>query len=89
MRVGKMLLLSLVAGVTLAFASVIRFETISVPDLVEIKYGFPLFWLHHQTISIAGPVGIWSVEWASLVMDFVLWFIISAAIVYVLDRYKK
>ena len=86
MRMGKMLLLSVIAAVALTSASMVRSETISVPDAVEIKYGFPLFWLHHQTGSIAGPVDIWSVQWASLVIDFVLWFIISAAIVYVLDR---
>ena len=89
MRIGKMSLLSLIAAVALTSASMVRSETISVPDAVETKYGFPLFWLHHQTGSIAGPVDIRSVQWASLVIDFVLWFIISATIVYVLDRHRK
>ncbi len=85
MRMGKTLLLSVIAAATLTSASMIRFETMSAPDLVEIKYGFPLFWLHRQTISITAPVDTWSVQWPSLVVDLVLWFTTSAAIVYALD----
>lgn len=89
MRIGKMSLLSLLAAVALTSASMVRSETMSVPDAVETKYGFPLFWLHHQTGSIAGPVDIWSAQWLNFATDFVFWFIISAVVLYVLDRYRK
>lgn len=79
----------MILGVVLTFMSTLRFETETIPDSTVTRHGLPFFWLHHQTSSIAGPVDIWSIQWTFLVIDFALWFIISAAILYVLDRYGK
>jgi hypothetical protein len=89
MRTGKTLILSLVLGVILAVTSTIRSETLSVSDLTEIKYGFPLFWLIHQTVSIVGPVDVWSVQWLMLTGNLIFWYLLSVAIVFVMDKYVK
>jgi hypothetical protein len=89
LKIEKSILFALLLGVVLTFVSTVRFETETIPDSIVTRHGLPFFWLHHQTSSIAGPVNIWSVQWASLVIDFALWFIISAAIVYMLGRYRK
>ena len=89
MRMGKVMLLFSVIGVILTLASMVHFETESVPDLKVVKYGFPFYWIHHQTVSIAGPVDIWSFQWLSLVIDFVFWFIISVIIVFSIEKYRK
>ena len=73
----------------MAVVSTIRFETESVPDLVVTRHGFPFSWLHHQTVSVAGAVDAWSVQWLFLVVDFIFWYVISATIVYVVNRYRN
>lgn len=88
MRVGKIILFSSVFGVLLTMVSVIHNEFQSVPDLVITKFGFPLPWLLHQTVSIAGSVDIWYVQVLDLMMDYVFWLIISAIIVFVWNKYK-
>ncbi|MCW4040208.1 MAG: hypothetical protein NWE83_05605 [Candidatus Bathyarchaeota archaeon] len=89
MKIEKTILCSLLLGIVLTFVLTLRFETEIIPDSTVTRHGHPFFWLHHQTSSIAGAVNIWSVQWAFLVIDFALWFIISAVIVYVVDRYRK
>jgi len=89
LKTGKLILLSLLLGIVLALVSTVRFETVSIPDLVVTKYGFPLFWLHHQTISIAGSIDLWSFEWLNFIIDFVFWFVVSVLIVLVLQKYRK
>lgn len=87
LKIAKVLLFSLVLGSVLTGGSILRYETEIIPDFEVTMHGVPLFWLHHQTSSIAGPVDVWSVQWTALVVDFALWFIMSVAIVYLLDRY--
>jgi hypothetical protein len=89
MKNSKIILFSLVIGILLTFTSIIRNELQSVPDLVIINLGFPLPWLLHQTVSIAGSVDIWSVQVLNLMIDFVFWLMISATIVFVWNKYKK
>ncbi len=89
MKIGKVILFSLLLGIVLTLVSTIRYEIYSVPDAEEVRYGLPFFWLHHQTSSIAGAVDIWSVQWLNFTIDFVFWFIISVLIIFVLNRYRK
>jgi len=89
LKIEKLILFSLLLGIVLTLVSTIRYEIWSVPDAEEVRYGLPFFWLFHQTTSIAGPVDIWSVQWLNFTMNYVFWFIISAVIVYVLNRYRK
>lgn len=88
MKRGKTLFFSSVMGVILTLASTVRLETESIPDLAVTKYGFPFYWVHHQTVSIAGSVDVWLFQWLSLVIDIVFWFIISGAIVFALEKYR-
>jgi len=85
----KSILFSLLLGIVLTLVSTVRFETEVIPDSTVTMRGFPFFWLHHQTSSIAGAVNIWSVQWLSFAISFVFWVIISAVIVFVLNRYRK
>jgi len=88
MESKKIIAFSLALGIILTLSSLIRYELQDFPDLVVFKHGFPLLWLHHQTISIAGPVDFWSVQWSSLVIDLVFWWIISIILVYIWNKYK-
>ena len=89
MRIKKTIIFSLVLGIVLTLVSTIRFETESVPDLVVSRYGLPFFWLHHQTISIAGVIDIWAVHWLFLVGNLIFWCVISVAIIYALQRFQN
>jgi hypothetical protein len=89
LRNSRIIVFSLVLGIILTMASLVSSIHENIPDAATTKYGFPSVWLFHQISSIAGAVDIWSVQWALLVIDFILWFIISAAIVYVLNRHRK
>jgi hypothetical protein len=88
MKNNKIFLYSLVFGILLTLASIIRSDLQSIPDLVIIHFGFPLPWLLHQTVSIAGSVDIWSVQALNLMIDYIFWLIISATIVFVWNKYK-
>ena len=88
MKISKIILFSLVFGILLTLASIIHNELRSVPDLVIVKFGFPLPWLLHQTVSIAGSVDIWSVQVLNLMIDYVFWLIISATTGFVWNKYK-
>jgi hypothetical protein len=88
MKNSKIILYSLVFGVLLTLASIIRNHLQSIPDLVILNFGFPLPWLLHQTVSISGSVDIWSVQVLNLMVDYVFWLIISATIVFVWNKYK-
>ena len=47
--------------------------TTSYPDNLNVSYGFPLRWGTHQLVTIAGPVDVWSVDVAALLIDLVIW----------------
>ena len=82
MKVSRILIFSLVLGTLLMAVSSIRSESEVGADLEVVSYGFPLFWLFHQVLSIAGPVDVWSIELPILVVNFVIWWVISIAIVF-------
>ena len=63
-------------------ASSIRSESEVIADLEVVSYGFPLYWLFHRIMSIAGPVDVWYFEWPILVVNFVFWWVISITIVF-------
>lgn len=69
--------------------SLARYEFEDVPDLTMIRYGFPLVWLSHQTMSIAGPTNVWSFDWTSLILDFTFWYLISIILVYAWYKIKS
>ena len=85
---NKIILYSLVFGILLTLVPIIRNDLQSIPDLVILNFGFPLSWLLHQTVSIAGSVDIWSVQVLNLMIDYVFWLIIFATIVFVWNKYK-
>jgi hypothetical protein len=58
----------------------------SVPDAVNISYGFPFSWGVHQLVTIAGPVDIWSVNISNLVIDLVLWLLLILEIPITADK---
>jgi hypothetical protein len=88
MKLSNILLFSVVFGILLTLASIIRSELQSVPDLVVVRFGFPFPWLLHQTVSIAGSVDFWSVHVLNVMIDYVFWLIISATIVFVWNKYR-
>ncbi len=45
----------------------------SVPDLVNVSYGFPMRWGVNTVVTIAGPVDRWEINLMSLVTDMVIW----------------
>jgi hypothetical protein len=89
MKNSKIILYSLVFGILLTLVSIIRNELQSIPDLVVNKFGFPLPWLLHQTVSIAGSVDMWSIQVSNLMIDYIFWLIISIIFVFVWNKYKK
>jgi len=61
MRVSKSLknlFLTEIITLSLMLPGLVRSENFSWPDTVHTSYRFPLFWLTHQTSSIAGPVDL-------------------------------
>ena len=62
--------MSLILGIVFTVASLARYELVDVPDLTVTRFGFPLVWLSHQTMSIAGPTDVWSFEKTNLILDF-------------------
>jgi hypothetical protein len=46
-------------------------------------FGFPLPWLSHQTVAVAGSVDIWLTLLSNLLIDYAFWFIISATTIVV------
>ena len=88
MNKRRMMLYSFAFGLLLTLASLLRNEPQSVPDLVILTFGFPLPWLFHQTVSIAGSVDIWSIQSLSLLFDYGFWLIISAILVFTWRKYK-
>ena len=43
------------------------------PDNVHIDYGVPLVWATQTLSTIVGPVNLWSVDVAALMIDLALW----------------
>ena len=43
------------------------------PDNVHIDYGVPLVWATQTLSTIVGPVNLWSVDIAALMMNLALW----------------
>lgn len=88
MEIKRIIVFSLILGIVLTLVSLVHYISQDVPDLVVFKHGFPFLWLFHQTVSIAGSVDFWSVQWSSLVIDLVFWWIISIILVYIWNEYK-
>lgn len=70
----------------LAIIGITYGKNFSVPDAVSKSYGFPLTWGIHQLVTIAGPVDIWSVNIANLVIDLASWLIILEILVVIFER---
>ena len=60
------------------------------PDNVHIDYGVPLVWATQTLSTIVGPVNLWSVDVAALMIDLALWLGIMvtavAAMLYFFNR---
>ena len=67
--------IQLIVAVIMVFSLSFGFKY-NWPDAQHLKYGIPLTWGTHQLSSIAGPVDIWTVNLASLILDLGLWIII-------------
>lgn len=50
-------------------------------------YGWPITWI--RKLVIAPQYNPWLVDWYGLVADFIIWFVISWIILYILSTYMK
>ena len=73
MNIGIRTIILLILGVIGTFALVYNY---SVPNLVEVRYGFPLTWGTNILNTIAGPTDNWSVEPIILALDAAFWFMV-------------
>lgn len=48
----------------------------NLPDAVSRHFGFPFTWAVHELVAFSGPVDIWRVNNANLVLDLIFWFAI-------------
>jgi len=76
----KPVIVSIMGGLVLTLLSILRVEYFPWPDFVHWKYGFPLLWLTHQTISIAGPVDKWFLDLGALLADILFWMTITLSL---------
>jgi len=60
------------AMIAMIFFTVYGFTT-SMPDNVYTRHGLPFTWGRHQTVTIVGPVDVWTVRLNALVGDLVFW----------------
>jgi len=88
MNIKRIVICSLVLGMIFTLASLARYERVNVPDLTLTRHGFPLVWLLHQTMSISGPVDVWSFKWTNLLLDLAFWYLISTLLVYAWCKFK-
>ena len=60
------------------------------PDNVHINYGVPLVWATQTLSTIVGPVNLWSVDIAALMMNLALWLgimlIAASVMLYLFNR---
>lgn len=47
------------------------------PDNVHIDYGFPLTWSTQTVSTIIGPVNLWTVDIAALILNLTIWLTIT------------
>lgn len=47
------------------------------PDNVHIDYGFPLTWSTQTLSTIIGPVNLWTVDIAALILNLTIWLTIT------------
>ena len=59
------------------------------PDNVHTDYGLPLPWASHVESAITGPVDIWRVNTANLILDVAIWAILSLALVALITALKR
>lgn len=92
MKIGIRTIILLILGVVGTLALVYN-SSYTVPDLVEVRYGFPLAWGTNVLNTIAGPTNTWSVDPIILALDAAFWFlvliVVSAIVNYRRGNSKK
>ena len=83
-RLGISLVLS-----ALAIFGLVWSNEYSVPDLVQLRYGFPLMWGTRTLDTIAGPVDRWYVDPTVLTIDLVFWLGLILVLQLLLGRYSR
>ena len=60
------------------------------PDNVHIDYGFPLTWSTQTLNTIIGPVNLWTVDIAALILNLTIWLTImlitTTILLYMLNK---
>ena len=60
------------------------------PDNVHIDYGFPLTWSTQTLNTIIGPVNLWTVDIAALILNLTIWLTImlitTTILLYLLNK---
>ena len=83
----KNLFFAAIIAFSLMLLGLVHSESFSWPDAVHTKYGFPLFWLTHQTSSISGPVDLWPVHPFDLTLNLFFWFGIALLILRIFKKF--
>ena len=84
MKMGFRTIILIILGIIGTIALIYR-DVYTVPDLVEVRYGFPLTWGANILDTIAGPVDKWSVNPIILALDAAFWFAVIIAVSAILN----
>jgi len=80
---------SLVLGEVLTICSLIYGEEVNWPDFYHVNYGLPLSWITRTLSTIAGPVDVFKVNFSTLVIDIIFWFVIALLASWSFNKIKK
>jgi hypothetical protein len=82
------LILSVIIAFSFLLLGLVRSEQVLWPDAVHTNYGFPLFWLTHQTSSFSGPVDIWQVRPLDFIVNLFFLFSITFLMLWILKKHR-
>jgi hypothetical protein len=88
MRTKSPIVSALILAFLLTLVGLVRSEYFPWPDFVHATYGFPIFWLTHQTSAISGPVDLWMFNYLGLAVDMIFWFCIALLSLWILRKIK-
>ena len=85
---GRSLVLALIMTFSLMLLGLVRSEYLPWPDAVHTNYGFPLFWLTHQSVAISGPVNFWFFSFVDFAIGIIFWFCIALLILWIFKKIR-
>lgn len=84
MKIGKTIGISVIAAIVVTLITGII--NVTPGGLVgAVWYGFPLNWINKL---ITYPTA-WAVQWAGLVVDLVVWFIVAMIVLFLIGMARK